>query len=225
MREASILGIVIRALIVFLAWATSGCAIEEPQVQFGRRGETVRFGTICRSEALKLPPAFVIGEFIIENGGRTCFVDGRGVLFVPERAGRCPSPPSAQMGQPSRLPLADAEREVLRCSVFAIPPSDQPTEVAVYRPNPSRKDADLLFDQFSVDAAALTVYDMLPVTHFGAANGVVCLEAPDAQLAVERIRDADIADPDDLLVEFHTGACRDVTPAYTGSPWPESVAG
>ena len=225
LREVSILSIVIRALIVLLAAASGGSAIHDPQVQFGRRGETARFETICRSEALELPRALVIAEFIIENGGRTCFVDGRGVLFVPERGGRCPSPSSSQMGEISRLPLTEAEQEVLRCSVFAIPSSDRPTEVAVYRPNPGRKDAGLLFDQFGVDAAALAIYDMLPVTHFGAAFGVVCLEAADARFVVERIREANIADPADLLVDFHTGACRDVTPAYTDSPWPEFVLG
>lgn len=217
------MNILIRALTVLLAAALGGSATGEPRIEFGRRGENLRFDTICRSEALELPPAFLTAEFIIENGGRTCFADGRGVLFTPERAGRCATPGSARMGKASPVPLGEAEAEVLRCSAFGNPSADRPTGVAIYRPNTARQDADLLFSQFGLDVAALAAYDMLPVTHFGAANGVVCLEAPDASLAVERISEADIADPDDLLVEFHTGTCRDVALAYTGSAWPELV--
>ena len=211
----------VKSLSLLLAGAFAASAMEEPSVQFGRRGELARFGNICRSEALELPGAFVVAEFIIENGGRTCFTEGRSILFVPERAGQCATPLSARMGKVSRIPWQEAEDEVLRCSAFGRPSAFLPTGVAIYRPSGTGKDAD--FTQFGIDAAALTAYDMLPVTHFGAAFGLVCLEAPDARLAVERIRDADIADPADLLVEIDIGTCRDLTRAYTGTQWPEVV--
>lgn len=209
------------AVAAILASACAAASPQEGSVQFGRLGEeNVRFDEICRSSTEQLPPAFEVFLFQLEEGGRTCFADGKGVLYVPKRRDRCPELAWPGFSDTTVLAGQTAEIELRRCLAFILP-SRGPTGVLLYRPAAG---GAVDFTQFSLDLGALVAHDMLPVTHFGAANGVVCMEAPDPRLVAERVVAADIADSRELEVEIARGSCRDLTYERTGHRWPEVVA-
>jgi hypothetical protein len=192
-------------------------------VEFGRRGEGVSFDRICRFEITQLPAPGVIVDSLISSGGHTCHLGDRGILFVPERAGQCVGPPDTILSRPSIVSQRQAEAEVQRCSAIARPSSSEPVEAVVFRPSGDGPDAEDRFLQFGLDAGALVTHDMLPVSHFGFSNLMVCMEARNAREVLERVRQADIADPADLLAETYRSSCRELAPILTGHEWPEVV--
>lgn len=215
-RSRKALGILCAAA----AGVFSGGASPDPDsMAFGRRGEGTIFDSICRSTASTLPPPRAVIDFIIAEGGRTCFAGGEGVLFVPRRGGACAQPHGLGLTQPVVISHRQAQSEMRQCHADYRPPAKEPVGVLIYSPTADAVD----FLQFGLDVGTLVAFDMLPVTHFGAANGVICLEAPDPQMVAQRVIAAEIAGPEEFDVEITYGSCREATRARTGRSWPVRV--
>lgn len=152
----------------------------------------------------------------MEEGGRTCFTDGQGVIYLPKRRARCPEIAWPGFSEPVVVGGATAEAELRRCLAF-LTPSKGPTGVLIYRPTAETVD----FLLFGLDLGALITHDMLPVTHFGAANGLVCMEAPEPQRVANRVTAAEIAGAEEFTVEISRGSCAALTYERTGLVWPE----
>jgi len=210
------------ALCVAVTGVIAGGAAPDPYLmEFGVRGERTIFERVCRSTVTSLPPAMALADFIIAEGGRSCFAGGVGVLFVPVRDSGCAQPEIPGFSQPVEVSHRQAQTEMLQCQAAYLPSADEPTGVLILSPTPTSID----FIQFGLDMAALVVFDMLPVTHFGVANGVVCMEATSPEAVAERVTSADIATPDEFNVEITHGSCRELTYIRTGQTWPEVVVG
>lgn len=208
-----------RTLAAILAGACVAASPQEGSNQFGRRGEeNVRFGEICRSSTGELPATLEVFRFQLEAGGRTCFADGEGILFVPKRQSGCPRLDWPGFGGATVVSGAVAEAELRRCLAL-LAPSGGSTGVLIYRPTPHAVD----FPQFGLDLGGLVAHDMLPVTHFGAANGLVCMEAPEPRRVADRITAAGIAGVEEFTIEFGRGSCAELTYERTGHVWPASV--
>ena len=108
---------------------------------------------------------------------------------------------------------------MLRCQAAYLPSAEEPTGVLIFSPTPTAID----FLQFGLDMGALVVFDMLPVTHFGVANGVICMEAAAPEAVAERVTSAAIAMPEEFNVEIAHGSCRELTYIRTGRTWPEVI--
>ena len=208
------------ALCVVISGMIVGGAAPDPYLmEFGVRGERTIFESVCRSTASALPPAMALADFVIAEGGRTCFGGGEGVLFVPVRDNGCAQPETLGFSPPVEVSHRQAQSEMLRCQAAYLPSAEEPTGVLIFSPTPAAID----FLEFGLDMGALVVFDMLPVTHFGAANGVICMEALDPQAVAERVTSADIAMPDEFNVEIARGSCRELTYIRTGRAWPEII--
>lgn len=206
-----------------MAAALAGACVAAPpqdgSTDFGRRGEeNVQFREICRSSTTRLPPPLEVFRVQMEEGGRTCFTDGQGIVYLPKRRSECPEISWPGFGETAVVGGADAEAELRRCLAF-LRPSEGPSGVLIYRPTAEAVD----FLQFGFDLAALVAHDMLPVTHFGAANGLVCMEAPEPQRVADRVIAAEIAGPQEFTVEIGRGSCAALTYERTGIVWPQAL--
>ncbi len=196
-----------------------GAAPDPYLMEFGVRGERTIFESVCRSTVSAPPPPMALADFIIAEGGRSCFAGGEGVLFVPVRDSGCAQPEMLGFSRPVEVSHRQAQSEMLRCQAAYLPSADEPTGVLILSPTPTAID----FLRFGLDMGALVVFDMLPVTHFGVANGVICMEAADPEAVAERVTSADIAMPEEFNVEIAHGSCRDLTYIRTGRAWPEVI--
>ncbi|GAA0614581.1 hypothetical protein GCM10009422_06970 [Brevundimonas kwangchunensis] len=214
------------AALAFAPALALGCAADAnadqaADVRFGRRGEATIFEKICRYTFEEIPPTFTMLELTIENGGLTSFDGRQGFLFVPARSDECPDLTALGASTPEVVSHGDAAARFGRTSGALRPSGPEQTSIVLYQPSGAPV-GDFL--QLMLDVGALVMNDMLPVTHFAAMGAAICLEGPDAAAIRDRISEAELTEPESVIVTIGSGLCRTATREITGRPWPEVVA-
>lgn len=192
-----------------------------PLHNFGRRGESVEFSAICRYDVLEMAPVMTLLDFTIEHGGFTCHSRGRGVLFVPQRNGRCPNSEQMTLSSAEILPIEQASREFYSCMAMIQPGSASQTSVVTFRSSVTTTEIDHDFGDFLFDLMALANHDALPISHLSSMNNVACMETEQPEVVIDRVVASDIADASVYVSRIHQGTCREIGSQLIGGPWIE----
>ncbi len=190
---------------------------------FGRRGESVEFSTICRYEVLEMAPVMTLLDFTIEHGGFTCHSRGRGILFVPERDGRCANSEQLTLSNRQILSVEHASREFYSCMAMIQPGSTSETSVVTFQSSVTTTEFDHDFGDFLFDLMALSNHDALPISHLSSMNNVVCMETEQPEVVIERVVASDIADASVYVSRIHQGTCREIGSRLIGQRWVEII--
>ena len=192
-----------------------------PLHNFGRRGESVEFSSICRYDVLEIAPAMTLLDFTIEHGGFTCHSRGRGILFVPQRDGRCPNSEKLTLSSAQILSVEQASRDFYSCMSMIQPGSRSETNVVTFRSSITTTEIDHEFGSFLFDLMALSNHDALPISHLSSMNNVACMETDHPEAVIERVEASDIADSSVYVSRIDRGTCREIGSQLTGLPWVE----
>ncbi len=224
--------------ISVIAWMVTACGCSPPsnagplpnksdaeatdpmRFNFGRKNEPNDFTAICRFEFDEPPAVSAALDFTLEHGGYTCHSNNKDILFVPQRDGHCPKPDGASSAE-RVLSVDDASREYQSCAAWGQIGATSETGVITFQPRstgPEGSDRD--FQTFGFNLIALSGHDALPITSLSWSGDVVCIEASNPSLALQRIVESDIADPSDYRATVHRGTCRVIGARLTGAGWP-----
>lgn len=211
-------------LVPALAIAVAAC-LEHPSLQEANHLEKVgttypassseppftpvNIGTprVCRFLLDHLPPPLSLFDYTSSKGGRTCYLDGRTVLFLPTSAGSCAQPLAFKVDHGVNMPLAEAEDQYVSCSPLN-GRTAEPRSSIIFHPSARATEEDEgFFLQFGFDVGALITNDGLPVSHYLLEEYRVCLESDRAAEVVNRVREAEIVNFEFVSTEFSTEPC------------------
>lgn len=162
---------------------------------------------ICRFLLDQLPPTLGLFDYTSIIGGRTCYLGGRTVLFLPASDGSCAQPPAFNADHGENLPLGEAEDQYISCSPLNARTAE-PQPSVIFQPSANATEEDEgFFLQFGFDVGALITNDGLPVSHYILEEYRICMETDRAAEVVSRVRDADIVNFDFVSTEFSTEPC------------------
>lgn len=159
----------------------------------------------CRVELAQSPSPLTLFEITRSAGGRTCFKEGRVVVFMPEREGQCPHAERLAVHRLTWEGEQEAFQEFRSCLAGSAP-SDS-GRALIYRPlGPKEVDATSWL-QFEVDSGALVSNAGLPATRYAASSKEVCFEGPDLDAIEREVREADLIETDAATIERVGESC------------------
>lgn len=198
-------------LIVSMGFLSiSSCGAEEVK-------STPNIIDVCVYEPELNVPALELLHMTAENGGRTCYFEGKKMVFIPSNNSKCDA--IENLSLKSMLSVSEATDWFSACSAVSRNSiSGERSIYFTYNGNKNVKESD--FVDFGMDLKALVTNDALEVSHFGQYGNIICMESSDPYKVQRHINDSGVFVPETATIHFDERGCAEVSLNVQGLTWP-----